>query len=102
MGGTALSTQLGFMGAIACAGIRADLPKISCPTLVITNEGNGHHSVEAIRAWQEQIPNSELLVLPDDFYNLAATHAGRCDEEAVAVIERQRVAPIVVARSTMS
>ena len=34
MGGTALSTQLGFMGAIACAGIRADLPKISCPTLV--------------------------------------------------------------------
>jgi 3-oxoadipate enol-lactonase len=92
MGGTALSTQLGFMGTIACADIRADLPKIACPTLVITTEGNGHYSVEATRAWQEQIPNSELLVLPGDSYHVAATHADRCAEAAVAFIERQRAA----------
>lgn len=92
MGGTALSTQLGFMGTIACADIRADLPKIACPTLVITTEQNGHYSVEATRAWQEQIPNSELLVLPGDSYHVAATHADRCAEAAVAFIERQRAA----------
>jgi hypothetical protein len=33
MGRTAASTQLGFMGTIACADITADLPKIPCPTL---------------------------------------------------------------------
>ena len=41
MGRTAVSTQLGFMPTIACADIRADLPKIACPTLVITTEESG-------------------------------------------------------------
>src|SRR6516225_10448119 len=41
MGRTAVSTQLGFMATIACADIRADLPKIACPTLVITTERSG-------------------------------------------------------------
>lgn len=40
MGRTAVSTQLGFMPTIACADIRADVPKITCPTLVITTEGS--------------------------------------------------------------
>ena len=64
MGRTAVSTQIGFMETIACADIRADVPKIACPTLVITTEGSGLASVEETRAWQETIPDSELLVLP--------------------------------------
>jgi len=95
MGRTAVSTQVGFMGTIACADIRADLPKIACPTLVITTEGNGHYSVEETRDWQEQIPHSELLVLPGDSYHVAATHADRCAEAAVAFIERQRAGALV-------
>ena len=75
MGRTAVSTQLGFMGTIACADIRADLPKIACPTLVITTEESGLGSVDATRAWQQQIPDSELLVLPGNSYHVAATHA---------------------------
>ena len=92
MGGTALSTQLGFMGTIACADIRADLPKIACPTLVITTEQNGHYSVDETRAWQEQIPDSELLVLPGDSYHVAATEQDRCAEATVEFIERRRAA----------
>src|ERR1700747_2284963 len=34
MGRTAVSTQIGFMKTIACADIRADVPKIERPTLV--------------------------------------------------------------------
>ena len=56
MGRTAVSTQLGFMPTIACADIRADVPKIACPTLVITTEGSGLASVEETRAWQQTIP----------------------------------------------
>ena len=41
MGRTAVSTQIGFMKTIACADIRADVPKIGCPTLVITTDGSG-------------------------------------------------------------
>jgi 3-oxoadipate enol-lactonase len=78
MGRTAVSTQIGFMATIACADIRADLPKIRCPTLVVTTENSGLASVAETRAWQQQIANSTLLVLPGDSYHVAASHAEHC------------------------
>jgi 3-oxoadipate enol-lactonase len=88
MGGTALSTQLGFMATIACADIRADLPKIICPTLVITTENSLLGSVAETRAWQQQIANSELVVLPGDSYHVAATHADQAAAATLAFIAR--------------
>ena len=78
MGRTVVSTQIGFMKTIACADIRPDLPKIRCPTLVITTDGSGLASVDETRAWQQQIANSSLLVLPGNSYHVAASHAERC------------------------
>ena len=89
MGRTAVSTQVGFMGTIACADIRADVPKIACPTLVITTEGSGLASVDETRAWQQTIPDSELLVLPGDSYHVAASDAERCAQATLAFIERR-------------
>lgn len=88
MGRTAVSTQLGFMGTIACADIRSDLPKIACPTLVITTEQSGLGTVEETRAWQQQIPNSELLVLSGNSYHVAATHAERASEATLHFMEK--------------
>jgi 3-oxoadipate enol-lactonase len=89
MGRTALSTQLGFMPTIACADIRADVPKIACPTLVITTEESGLATVEETRAWQRQIRDSELVVLPGNSYHVAATHADRAAEAALDFIARR-------------
>jgi 3-oxoadipate enol-lactonase len=89
MGRTAVSTQLGFMGTIACADIRADLPKIACPTLVITTEDSGLGTIEETRAWQQQIPDSELLVLPGNSYHVAATHADRSADATLDFITRR-------------
>ena len=75
MGRTAASTQIGFMPTIAVADIRADLPKIQCPTLVITTEESALGNVDVTRAWQQQIRDSELVVLPGNSYHVAATHA---------------------------
>jgi pimeloyl-ACP methyl ester carboxylesterase len=88
MGRTAVSTQIGFMRTIACADIRADLPLIRCPTLVVTTDGSGLASVEATRAWQQQIANSELLVLPGSSYHVAASHAERCVAATLDFIAR--------------
>jgi 3-oxoadipate enol-lactonase len=88
MGRTAVSTQISFMKTIACADIRADVPKIGCPTLVITTDGSGLASVDATRAWQQQIPNSSLLVLPGNSYHVAASHAERCAEATLDFIAR--------------
>ena len=51
----------------------ADLSrKIACPTLVITTEESGLGTVEETRAWQQQIADSELLVLPGNSTKLIA------------------------------
>src|SRR5207248_824603 len=89
MGRTALSTQLGFMGTIACADIRPDVPKIACPTLGITTEKSGLATAADTRAWQQQIPDSELLVLPGNSYHVAATHAVESARAALDFISRR-------------
>ena len=86
MGRTAVSTQIGFMKTIACADIRADLPMIRCPTFVITTDGSGLASAAETRAWQEQIANSSLLVLPGNSYHVAASHAEQCADATLDFI----------------
>jgi pimeloyl-ACP methyl ester carboxylesterase len=89
MGRTALSTQLGFMGTIAVADIRPDLPRIACPTLVATTEDSALGTVDETRAWQKTIADSELLVLPGNSYHVAATHAEACARAALEFIQRR-------------
>lgn len=88
MGRTSVSTQLGFFPTIADADISDALPKIRCPTLVITTEGSGLGSVAEVRAWQRQISRSELLVLPGDSYHVAASDAEACARATLDFIGR--------------
>ena len=88
MGRTAVSTQLGFFPRIADVDITDALPKIRCPTLVITTEKSALGTVEDTRTWQRMIPRSELLVLPGDSYHVAASDADRCAEAALEFIRR--------------
>ena len=81
MGRTPLSTFLGFVSTIPNWDVAADLPRITCPTLVITTEGSALGSVEDTRKWQRKIPNSTLLALPGDSFHVAATDSDRCAQE---------------------
>ena len=78
MGRTAQSTALGFVGSIPNWDVAADLPRIACPTLVITTEGSALGTVQDTQRWQSQIPNSRLLALPGDSFHTAATDAEQC------------------------
>jgi pimeloyl-ACP methyl ester carboxylesterase len=66
-----------------------DAPKIACPTLVITTEGSDLASVDDTCAWQQTIPDSELLVLPGDSYHVAASHAVQCAQATLVFIARR-------------
>lgn len=87
MGRTPLSTEVGFNAAINYSDIRADLPKIRCPTLVITTEGSGLASVEETRTWAEHIADSRLLVLPGNSYHVAASHPEQCAQAVLEFID---------------
>jgi pimeloyl-ACP methyl ester carboxylesterase len=88
MGRAPVSTLVGFNAAINYSDIRADLPKIACPTLVITTTESGLASVDETRAWQQTIPHSELLVIPNNSFHVAATDAERCAQATLEFIGR--------------
>lgn len=90
MGRTDRESQIGFIGTIACADITQDIPKIRCPTLVITTEESGLASVEQNRAWQRKIPNSRLLVLPGNSYHVAVSDAEACAKATLEFISQNR------------
>jgi len=92
MGRTPLSTLVGFNATINYSDIRADVPKIACPTLVITTDESGLASVDETRAWQQTIRDSELLVLPGNSYHVATTHAERCVQATLEFIARRGAA----------
>ena len=56
--------------------------------LVITTEGSHLASVEETRAWQQEVPNSELLVPPGDSYHIAVTDPDRCAGATLDFIKR--------------
>ena len=88
MGRTPVSSQLCFVKNIPKADITPDLPKIKCPTLVITTEGSALGSVDSMRQWQQMIPDSRLLVLPGDSYHAAASDADVCAKETLAFMQQ--------------
>ena len=86
MAKTPVSTEIGYRANIPSTDTSEDVPRIACPTLVITTEGSSLGSVEETRAWQEQIPRSKLLVLPGDSFHAAATYPDRCAVETLNFI----------------
>ena len=86
MSRTPVSTELGFTARIPTSDVTADLPRIACPTLVITTEGSALGSVEETRKWQQMIPHSSLLVLPGNSYHVAASDPDRCAQETLNFI----------------
>jgi pimeloyl-ACP methyl ester carboxylesterase len=89
MGRTAVSTQLGFIATIACADIHADLPRIICPTLVITAEQSELGTVAETQDWQRAIPGSELVIVPGNSYHVAASHADVAAEATLDFLARR-------------
>jgi len=78
MASAPVSSMIGFNETLNYIDISAEMPQIRCPTLVITTEGSGLASVDQNRAWQQQIPNSRLVVLPGDSYHVALTNPDGC------------------------
>jgi pimeloyl-ACP methyl ester carboxylesterase len=87
---------MGSSDAAACAGYagmmsRLDnfktLHRIRAPTLVVAVTRDGKPGA-ALTEWQQQIPDSELFVLPGDGYHVAATDPDECAARVLEFIRR--------------
>ncbi|WP_431282288.1 alpha/beta fold hydrolase [Humitalea sp. 24SJ18S-53] len=82
MGRTAASTLEGFLQMVPHVDVTPEVARITAPTLVVTTTGSGLGSVAEVRAWQEQIAGSKLIVVDNDSYHVAASDP---DETAALV-----------------
>lgn len=87
MASTAPSTAIGFMKNVSKIDVTADLPKLQCPTLVITVD-SPKRPIDDTKRWRATIPNSELVVLESDSYHLSVTEADECAALTAAFIEK--------------
>jgi hypothetical protein len=55
---------------------------------VLTTLDSGLASVEETKAWQQQVPHSELVVLPGDSFHAAATDPDKCAQATLDFITR--------------
>src|SRR5579864_1721632 len=66
------------------------LQRIAAPALVITADRSKMNSVEKVRAYQAQIPNSRLVVIRSDAYHIAAANADECATQTLAFLKEQK------------
>ena len=66
------------------------LQRIKAPALVMTADKSALQSVEKVRAYQRQIPNSRLMVLNSDAYHIAAANAEECATNVLAFIKETK------------
>ena len=89
MGATAVSTAHAYLRWVVTIDVRPDLPKIACPTLVLTTESKRRSDAE-LDAYRSGLRRGEFVKLPIDGYHAAGSAP---DESACATLEflaRQR------------
>jgi 3-oxoadipate enol-lactonase len=69
---------IAYTNAAAAMNLESVLGKITAPALVVTTEASPLQPVAAVRAYQETIGNSKLVVLPGDSYHVAAVRPEEC------------------------
>jgi 3-oxoadipate enol-lactonase len=89
-----VSTQAGFIDFLHGIDVRPLLPRITCPTLVVTT-GDPHNAAQNItgleqtRAWQSTIPHSELCIIPNDSFHVAASAPDESCRVTLDFVDRQ-------------
>lgn len=84
---TPLSTMQGYLRWVPGLDIRADVDKITCPTLIITTTGSGLRTVDSVKAWQSRIKSSQLVVLEGDAWHAAGAYPDRCAQATLSFLE---------------
>lgn len=87
-GRTPSSTLLGYLRWVPRLDIREEVKKIKCASLVITTTGSGLRTVESVKAWQQSLPDSELLVIEGDAWHAAGAYPDRCAQAAAVFLAR--------------
>jgi pimeloyl-ACP methyl ester carboxylesterase len=87
-GKTPLTTLQGYLRWVPGLDIRDEVLNIKCPSLVITTTGSGLRTVDSVKAWQQKLGLSELLVIDGDAWHAAGAYPDVCAKAAMGFLGR--------------
>jgi pimeloyl-ACP methyl ester carboxylesterase len=87
-GKTPLSTLQGYLRWVPGLDIRAEVQNIQCPSFIITTTGSGLRTVDSVKAWQQKLARSELLVIDGDAWHAAGAYPDQCAKAAAGFLLR--------------
>ena len=90
MGKTAVSTGLAYVRWVGGVDLNPELKDVQAPTLVIAND-TARRSIKEFEAYQQKIPNSELVNIPVDGYHTAAVAPDDCAKVTLRFLARHRI-----------
>lgn len=88
-GKTPLSTLRSYLRWVPTVDIRPELEWIKCRSLIMTTTGSKLRSVDAVKAWQEKLPNSKLMVIEGDAWQPAGAYPDLCGPAAARFLLNQ-------------
>ena len=86
-GKTPLTTLQSYLRWVPGLDIANEVEKITAPTLIITTTGSGLRTIDSVKAWQQRIRNSQLVIVEGDAWHAAGAYPDRCAAEAVKFID---------------
>jgi 3-oxoadipate enol-lactonase len=88
-GKTPLTTLQSYLRWVPGLDIAGEVEKITAPTLIITTTGSGLRTIASVKAWQQRIQKSQLVIVEGDAWHAAGAYPDRCAAEAVQFIDAQ-------------
>lgn len=85
---TPLSTLQGYLRWVPGLDIREEVQRIRCPSLIITTTGSGLRTVDSVKAWQQKLERSELLVIDGDAWHAAGAYPDVCAKATADFLAR--------------
>lgn len=87
MGATAVSTAHAYLGWVGTIDVRPDLPKIVCPTLVLTTQSSRRSEAE-LEAYRKGLSRGEFVKIPIDGYHVAGSAPDAAARATLEFLER--------------
>ena len=92
MGKTDVRATYGASAARIDMELEHELHRITAPTLYVTTQGSGLHSVAEVEKFAKQIPNSRVIVMPGDSFHIAAVEPDQCAQHALRFMQQASAA----------
>jgi 3-oxoadipate enol-lactonase len=87
MGATNQRAAHGASSARIDMELEERLSRIIAPTLIVTTQESGLHSVEAVERFARRFPRARVVVLPGDSFHIAAVEPDVCAQHALRFMQ---------------